>query len=325
MHKLLLILVLPSLLCAGMNITPPMTETRLDYTPWFTGTLLAPTAINMKKGHPGIELFVTAFNFYAKYDSNWKLDDVADVWSISPGGDFQMAFTENTGIEVLASTITNFQQGRSSTHFEDTSVLLGYQISNDQPKSWIPDCRLTFNTIFPTGNHDDLDPTLNGIDSSGQGAYFFGPALACQKLFHLKHNYFVLHWSLGYLIPLRANIKGLSVYGGAPDTKGSLIPGQTLIAFLSGEYTFTQNWVFQFDTQYLFQFASHDFEGRRGTTSDGNLAQVGLPNSFQLGVTLGLEYNFSNLSGILFGTWFTLAGFNSQAFAAGFLGYVYIF
>ena len=297
----------------------------LPYIPWFTGPLLAPTPVNMRPGHPSIEPIVTIAHVYGVYDSNWEVKSQPKFWSVSPLIDFQLGITDYLGLEFDVSFISNFQKGRSSTYLQDTFMFFGYQISNDTRDSWIPDCRLLIQEIFPTGKYRKLNPKKVKIESTGQGSFQTGVVLAFQKLFRLPNQLFALHWNLSYLFfQSKADVQGFNTYGGSPNTKGKATPGQTIIAMISGEYSMNQNWVFVFDIAYSHQRKSH-FSGKKGQDSLGDQAVVTLPASTQISVTPGLEYNFDINNGLLFGTWFTLAGENTNAFAALYLAYVHTF
>lgn len=304
--------------------TPGVQNNQGYNIPWFTGPFLAPTPINMKPGHPAIEPTVTIFKTYGTYNSKWKLEGKTNIWSINPLVDFQFGITDSYGIEILASCITNIRNGKNSTHLQDSIVFLGHQISNDRKGSWVPDCRLLIQTIFPTGKYQKLSPRMQGIDSTGFGSFQIGPVLAFRKLFYLPNNFFSLRGSIGYLFPHRVFVKGLNAYGGGFGTKGKVYPGQSLIAFFSGEYSLNQHWVLAFDSEFFFQKKSK-FSGGRGTILTGGIANVGLPSSTQISFAPEIEYNFSQRSGLLAGIWFTVAGKNSAAFTSAFVAYVHIF
>ena len=201
-----------------LSVLMPLTAFSQDHDnlvnfPWFTGPLLAPTPINMSPGHPSIEPSLTIFNTYGKYDSKWKMKKQDNIWAINPLIDFQFGITDSLGIETLAATISNFQNGQSSTHFQDTIVLFGYQLSNDINGSWVPDCRLFLHETFPSGKYQNLNPKKMGIDSTGQGSYQTGPAISIRKRFCLHKHFLYLYWSLGYLFPSTVRVKGFNTYG----------------------------------------------------------------------------------------------------------------
>ena len=299
-------------------------ETLLTYTPWLTGPFLAPTSNNMEPKHPAIQPSLTVFNTYGSYNSNWGITKQESVWAINPLIDFQFGITKNFGIEALVSFISNFTKGKSANYFQDTIVFFGYQVSNDIKGSWIPDCRLLLQETFPTGKYQKLDPSKEGIDSTGFGSFQTGPVVAFRKLFYLPESFFSLEWSLTYLFPSSVDVKGFNSYGGGYGTDGKVLPGQTLVAFLSGEYSINQRWALAFDSELLYQSKSQ-FTGQAGVTSSGTIANTELPNSLQISFAPEFEYNFNINSGLLAGVWFTVVGKNSEAFASAFLSYLYIF
>lgn len=134
-------LFLPGILLGRQktSITHPSIE--LPYHPWFTGPLLTPTPINMEPGHPAIEPSITVFWNYGNYSDDWKLKTGNNSVTINPYLDFQFAITERTGVELQAQSFTTIRNGESTTNYADTNILFGYQVSNDQKNSWVPDFR----------------------------------------------------------------------------------------------------------------------------------------------------------------------------------------
>lgn len=313
-----------NLFCKGrQNIQSQ--QIKQPYHAWFTGPLLTPTPINMEQGHPAIEPSVTIFWNYGKYTDNWGLEKGDDSVTINPYLDFQFALTERTGVELQLQSFTTIKNSKSTTSYADTNILLGYQISNDQKQTWVPDCRFLLEIILPTGKYKGLNPEFNFDDVTGQGAYFIGPNLAFQKSFYFPENVFIFHWSIGYFFPTKTKINGLSLYGGGEGTDGTIRPGQFLTAFIAGEYSLTQRWVIGFESEFLYQLPSSDFQGTPGIGNDGLSISVGIPSSSQLIFLPEIQYNFNATSGLLLGGWFSLIGKNTRAYAAGFLAYLYVF
>lgn len=317
-----LITLTPALLCARAATTEPVVvKEKPPYELWYTGTLLAATSVNIS----AIEPFVTFAGIYGDYASNWKLKGAETIWSISPQIDFQFTLTKKIGVEIYAGFVSNFRGGQKATHFIDTFLLLGYQVSTDQENSWVPNCRFYVVGTFPSGKYDRLDAKKRGIDETGQGAYFVGPELAFSKTFKLPCHFFNLYWSLSYYFPTYAHVKGLNVFGGGQGTRGKIRPGQSLQALLSFEYSLPCNWVFAFDSQLVYQRATSRFKGTSGTLPTGLAANVGLKSSYEISIAPQIEYNFDDDNGILFGAWGTVAGRNTKAFASLFFAYVHIF
>lgn len=310
---------------AGQHEQVAYLDVETPEIPWFTGPLLTPTSINMEPGHPAIEPSVTVYSTYGLYNDNWGIKDIDSILTINPFLEYLFALTERTGIELQIQSFTNISGGKSSTSFGDTNVLFGYQLANDVKGTWIPDARLILDVTFPTGKYDKLDPKQPLREITGRGAFFFGPNLSFQKLLHFQDKFFVLSWAFGYFFPLRTHIKGVSLYGGSPDTRGSIIPGQYFDAFIAGQYAITQRWAVGFELEFLYQFRARGFRGFTGTTDNGSKAKVGFPSAAQVLFLPEIQYNFSARSGILAGGYFSLTGKNFPAVAGGFFAYLYVF
>jgi hypothetical protein len=112
--------------------------------------------------------------------------------------------------------------------------------------------------------------------------------------------------------------------GGGYGTKGRVQPGQSLIAFISGEYSLSSKWMLAFDSEWMYQKEA-TFKGKKGVDAFGDEALVGWPFLAQFSFAPEVEYKINNQSGLLAGLWFTFAGKNSSAFGSAFLAYLYIF
>lgn len=323
-HFALFIFFLPLVGYAHQKTKVTHPEVVPIYELWLTGPLLAPTPVNLDPGHPSLEPSITIFDFYGSYDTHWKLHTGDAVIALNLFVDFQFAFTKNTGVEIQAGAFSNFQHGKNSTHFEDTAVLLGFQLAHDKKDSWVPDVRFIIEEIFPTGNFQKFDPDKVDIEATGEGSFQTGPVLAFQKLFYFPKSFLTLRGSVGYFFPTPVKVKGFNTFGGGFGTKGRVKVGQTLLSYFSGEYSFSQRWVFAFDTQILFQGTS-TFSGKAGVDASGLPADVGNPWLFQLSFAPQIEYNFSATMGIIGGLWFSLFGRNSDAFGSAFFAFAYVF
>ncbi len=296
----------------------------IKYIPWFSGPLLSPTPVNMLPGHPAIEPSMTIGSTYGKYNDHWKFKGQVNEWFINPLLDFQLGFTKRIGLEIIASCISNFKRGVSSTRMQDSILLLGFQIADDVKGSWIPDIRIDLQETLPTGSYQKFNPKKLGTDSTGQGSFQTGPVLIVQKLFFPGDHFLSCKISVGYLFPSTVKVKGLNAYGGNSKTNGKVSPGQTLITFLSAEYSISQRWGCGFDALFISQ-SKATFSGNPGTERNRNQGSVGLPPSLQFSLAPFFEYNFSSKMGILGGTWFTVAGRNTSAFLSGYLAFLYGF
>ena len=305
----------------GEQDTPKKT-----YEQWFTGPLFAPLAITPDPAHPGIEVTYGVTNTYGFYDSDWKLKNASDIWTLYNYVDFQAGFNPIVGIEFLGSWVSNFKEGRNSVRIQDTIFRLGFQILNTENNhTLIPNFRIIIQETFPTGNYQKLNPKKKGTDLTGLGSFQTGIFLSLQKLYHLsgKHK-FETRFSLGYFVPSNVKVKGLNAYGGGTKTEGTVHPGHYITCYLSGEYNLNDRWALGFDANYQHNF-SGNFLGEKGFTRNGLPAQITVPLMDQFTIAPELEHTFSENTGILLGIWFSVVGRNVPAFRSVFIAILHIF
>lgn len=321
--KYVLLLLIPLTLFARQRTYDYLASTNPPYIPWFTGSLLPPAATNAPVGHLILAPFLGFTLTYGRYENNGRFQSTSNTYAINPFLEFFLGLTDHIGVDLYASFISNFKKGQTATHLQDTIILLGLQLAKDRPNSWIPDLRLCLQETFPTGNYQKLNPNKMGIDSTGQGTFQTGFNLIAQKLFPLNRNFLLLKWTLAYLFPAPVHVKGYNTFGGGPGTSGKVYPGQTLLLYFSGEYSFSQRWVFAFDTFLQYQQKS-PFSGTKGM-SNGLPNTVGLPPTLQLSIAPEIEYNLSSTSGLLLAFWGTIWGRNAPAFASTAISYYITF
>lgn len=290
----------------------------LHFVSWFTGPLLSPTPVNMEPGHPAIEPFISVGKIYGEYNNDWNFKNSNGEWFVNPFFTVEWGITDRIGMEVIVSSISNFKKNISVTRLQDSTFLLGFQVANDIKGSWIPDVRINFQQVFPTGSYRKLSPDNLGMDATGEGAFQTGPMLIIHKVFYLKGGPLAIKFALEGLFPADIKVKGLSAYGGNQQTCGRVRAGPSIEAFFSAEYSMNKHWAGGFDALYTYQWKA-TFEGESGGVF------VGLPPSAQFSLAPFLEYTFSDQLGALGGFWFTLSGKNSTAFISSAFALVYIF
>lgn len=289
-----------------------------EYAQWFMGPILTPNPTTVKPGHPGLELEVIASKNYGFYDAHGKLQDIPAIWSIRPLFDFQVGFNKIIGIELIGSMVTNFSQGASSTHLSDSIFRLGFQMSTDKEASWIPDFRILFQEIFPTGRYQKLDPKKNGTDSTGQGSFKSGIQFVFQKAFRAKEPHpFRIRGSIGYFIPSPIAVKGLNCYGGDFTTRGTVYLGKYFSGFFYGEYALSRTWALACEFNYL--------QGEGGKFSKKTGRKIDIPSFNQWSFLPEIQHTFTQNVGVILGGWFTVAGKNSPAFSDIFCAVLLLF
>ncbi len=289
-----------------------------EYQQWFTGPILTPTPITMPVGHPGLEVAWLAGQTYGTYNSHWKVDRIPKMWTTGPYVDFQIGFNKVLGAEYIGAILTSFCKGSHSTHLVDSIVRFGFQISTDQPNSWIPDFRILLQETFPTGKYQRLSLDMWGTDCSGEGSFRTGMHLAFQKLFHpVEDHDFRLRCSFGYFFPAPVTVHGLNCFGGSDESKGKIYPGQYFTGFLCGEYALSRTWALCVESNYQFG-ASGRYSRKRGP-------EIEVPSYSQISIAPEIQHTFTPQLGILMGAWLSVAGKNSTAFTDYFISMLYSF
>ncbi|KTD19333.1 Fe-S protein [Legionella lansingensis] len=275
--------------------------------PWFTGPLLAPAGHTIPRGHSNLE----TYGFYTVnngvFSRHWKLIHTPRSESFIGNPIFSHGLTDRMDVQYSLPYVYNRNQGASSQSIGDTSAILGYQALEQKDSKWRPDLRVAVQGIVPTGKFEGLDPLNNGADATGLGSYQTGVALNFQHLRQLGNHYLRSRLSLNYLHASKVSIRGLSSFGGTPQTAGKIDPGDLFSVDVAAEFTLTQNWVAVMESYYASRGAT-SFNGIVGNLASGMPATIGHGDIEEITLAPAIEYNFSSNVGIIAGPWFTVTG-----------------
>ncbi|MCI0381823.1 MAG: hypothetical protein L0207_02075 [Chlamydiae bacterium] len=295
--------------------TPILEKPALD-EPWFTGPLLTPSGHIAPIGFINVEPYAFVFVTNGIYDKHWKTVSRPNFYTANFQLPIQIGLTHKWQVQISPQATYNSTQGVSSFELGDFSLELDYQILEDTEENKLPGIKAYINEIFPTGKYQRLKAENLRTDSTGGGSFVTTFGLVVSRLFHLKSYYYInLRVNPFYSISAPTHVRGINTYGGAKDTRGKVYPGNSF-GFLYGmEIALSRNWVFAFDTQAFYSNKTR-FSGKKGTI-DGTPATVGLPSNVQFSLAPAIEYNWNASIGIIAGSWFTIAGRNSQRFISG--------
>ncbi|MES2200494.1 MAG: hypothetical protein V4489_10075 [Chlamydiota bacterium] len=287
------------------------TEQPTKVVPWFTGPLLAPSANTIPPKHVNVEPYIYFTAFTASYNDQWKKVSHPNLYSFLSQTFIQVGINSFMNFQIVPQLLYQFTEGVRSTQAGDLPLSVDFQLAHDLPNQWHPSVKFTLKTSCPFGKYQNLDPDKLGTDGVGTGSWNPGVGLDFSKLISLPSNRFLaLRLALSCTFFNSVAVKGLNVYGGALDTKGTAYPGASFSCDVAMEYTLSQNWTLAADLFY-----SHTnkikFSGNPGT-----LATVGKPSSEQISLAPAIEYNWNINVGIITGVWFTVAGRNSSCFTA---------
>ncbi|STX29330.1 Fe-S protein [Legionella beliardensis] len=276
--------------------------------PWYTGPLLAPAGHTIPKGHTNFEPYAFITDNDGIFNRYWRLTHVPHSNSVVGNPIFTHGLTDSMDIQYSLPYSYNRQKSREYEHISDVSAILGYQLIEQGKSKWRPDLRVTLQEIFPTGKYKGLNPLNNGIDATGLGSYQTGVNLNFQhRLQFSEINYLRTRLSIAYLVPLDVNLRGITSFGGNPDTFGRIDPGNMFSIDLAGEFNLTQNWVAVMEGYYATRQGTK-FRGYPGFNSKGNAETIGHGLVEEITLAPAIEYNFNENVGIIGGYWFSLTG-----------------
>jgi hypothetical protein len=278
--------------------------------PWFTGPLLAPSAHTIPPGHVNFEPYLFFFSKTGVYDKHKNIQPMPHVYTLLSQNPVQIGITPWMDCQITPQLFYKFTQGVRSTQPGDLPVAVDFQLFNIQERTLQPALKLTFRASLPFGKFENLSPEKRGTDGVGTGSFLPTVALTFSRLIPLGMHYLETRLNLNYTIPNSVHVKGLNVYGGAPDTDGTVYPGNIFNADFGMEFSLTQNWVLAMDVNYIYANKTKFF-GNPGT-----MGIMKAPSSEQLSLAPAIEYNWSINVGIIAGAWFTVAGRNASRFAS---------
>lgn len=292
-------------------------EDECNFTPWFTGPLLAPSATNQDPGSVNLQPYFFYSTNYGFYSNTWSLGPMEDFTQLIYNLTGQIGVTKNVQFQFSLASQSTFFRKQVSTYFSDFSFGTGIQFLWDEKGSLEPNLRLIIMETFPTGRYDRLDPFFEGNNGSGLGVYSTMLTLDVSKiLYQIPCHPIFVNISINLAYDSRTKIRGVSVYGGGTDTDGDLSSRFSISGDFAAEYAFTQNWIFALDFVWSHNFAAA-FKGNKERDRFGNEVIMNTGSSNLLTLSPAIEYSFSPTLGMLIGGTFSFLGRNLPATAQG--------
>jgi hypothetical protein len=287
-----------------------------EVTPWFTGTLLAPSGYIVPEGYYNIEPYLFATNVTGVYDREWRSRHQPSYWLNDFQLEVQVGMTKKTSFFIFPQAFYNYDHGAHALNVGDLALGVQYQLHTEHPNQWYPAVKFVLQELLPTGKYQKLNPHKKSMDGMGLGTYQTSAALCFSRLSHLGGiHYCNTHFSIGYGIGTVAHVKGLNTYGGDQKTRGKVKPGNVLSAILGFELSLTRQIALALDILNLYANKTH-FSGK-------TRLPVGIGSSNQFSLAPAIEYNFNEKSGLIAGLWFTAAGRNTPDFKSWTIAYNY--
>lgn len=283
--------------------------------PWFTGPLLTPNSIVVPAGHFNFQPYVFSIANTGFYDKHGKGVKRPTLWVNSLQPILQVGLTKWMDFQIAPSVNYSISQHKGAWSFSDFPLIFDFQLFSPRPQGdFRPFIKLALIEIFPTGKYQKLDPNKNGADIGGLGSYQTILGIAVGKLIHIQGIHFISsRFYAQYTLPSPVRVKGFNAYGGGFGAKARIFPSQNFEVDIGLEYNLTKNWALASDFVGIW-FSKTHYSGTSGFTRDGNKAELGTKAGCQYALAPAIEYNFSENLGVIFGSWFTVAGRNAPRF-----------
>lgn len=292
---------------------------KAEYDHWFYGTVIAFTPVTAPVGEFWFEPEFATSWIYGAYDRKGNFVKNPTIFSVQNLLDVQTGIASFIGAELFWSFVNNVCEGQKSSHFTDLDINLGFQISTDQKDSWIPDFRILFEELFPTGKYQHLDPNKLGADLTGLGSYQTGVNFVFQKFFPRNNKHSIsISGSVGFIFPSSVKVHGISAFGGNEQTNTTVRPGNYINSYFVLQYEFSRQWGFTIETNYIV--------GQKGKVKHKSKnPDVSSPFFEQLSIAPEIQHTFSENLGVAIVGWASVYGKNSLAFAEMLFSVLYTF
>lgn len=281
-----------------------------DPLPWFTGPILTSSGHTIPPGFVDVEPYILTFVNKGIYDRHWHKVKLPTFYAVQIQTPVYIGITNWMDILLNPSVSYNSTEHVSNLEPNDFTVTLDFALLKDTPDNNVPGIKFYLSEVFPIGHYQKRDPDELGTDIGGSGTFTTQAGMVITRTFHIWcEQYLALRFQPFYTVSSPLHIRGFSVYGGDPSTKGRVTVGRTWGGFFGMEYSLTRNWAFACDLYGVYK----DKTKFHGKTS----SPAGYPQSVQFSLAPAIEYNWSSGLGIIAGSWFTFAGKNSTRFVNG--------
>lgn len=345
--KLRFSIILLGMACVGLVYA----EVEPDYyDPQYVTPLLSEPAIVMPVGHGQMRVHLYQISNYGSYDEHSTFASLPLAITKEENTSFVYGITENTEVQLVTSYLHNKMEGRQAGNLGDTSIEIATQLILQNKEKWPPNMKLAVSQVFPTGRYDQLERGLLATDATGQGSYLTTVYLNMEHVTRLGGQHHLVEFAtVGLTHASLVNLQGHSIYGGGPDTEGTMFPGNSIFFNLALEYLPNQRWGLIMES-YIYAQQASKFKGVVGevlprfiraeeqgdvpvelqnrTQSSGIIFNGLRPSFLNLGGDEGIghgninqftlapavKYSFTKDMYAMVGIWLTVAGKNTPAF-----------
>jgi hypothetical protein len=280
--------------------SPPFSIVRqsLDDTRW-TGTMLAPSAATLPRGHFLIEPYL--YDVIAAYSNGF-----GSLTYVNYG------LTARVTVGLIPTAGFNQVSNRSSSSgvgLGDLTLQAPYRLMKFHEDSWMPTTSIALQETLPTGKYDRLgDRPSDGI---GGGAYTTTLAFYSQTYFWLPNGRILrMRFNASQGFSNNVNVADVSVYGTEAGFRGHANPGSSFFVDASWEYSLMRRWVLALDATYR-----HNWNTRVTgyNVLDSSSVQLDSGSSEVISFAPVIEYSWKPNLGVLLGARVIPASHNIHA------------
>jgi hypothetical protein len=252
---------------------------------WWTGSLLAPSAATLPRGHVLVEPYL--YDVVAAHSSGYgsrtfMVYGLADRVSVG----LIPTFTYNTVVGGPNS---------SGIGVGDVTAQAQYRLTQFHAGRSLPTISMVMQETFPTGRFDQLGDRLS--DGFGSGAWTTTLALYSQTYIWLANGRILrMRLNLSQAFSSTVRLDGASVYGTAAGFSGNATPGTSSSVDVAAEYSLTRSWVAALDLVYGYNGNTRV----RGSNTYGEL-NLDSGSSAPFGFAPAIEYSWKATIGVIFG------------------------
>ncbi len=244
-------LIFAVLLGAQQGNRDTQTRQGLDEA-WWTGSLLAPSASTLPRGHFLFEPYLYDVIVEGAFDSKGTRRQAPH----SDGFASLTYLTYGLRDRLNVGLISTFGYNRPGNGPSSSGIGMGDLTVQTQYRLWrfhegrrVPTISVNVQQSFPTGRYDRLGNRPS--DGFGTGAFATSLGIYAQTYFWVPNGRLLrMRFDLAQTFPKQTTVTDASVYGTQAGFRGVAEPGKTVNLNASWEYSVTRSWVLALDAAY---------------------------------------------------------------------------
>ncbi len=285
-------------------LPPPAAARQSQDSAWWTGSLLAPSAATLPRGHFLIEPY---------------LYDVTAAHSNGFGSRTFMVYglADRVSVGLIPTVSYNTVSGgpsSSAVGLGDLTAQTQYRLTQFHAGNLLPTISIVVQETVPTGKYDQLGRSSDGF---GSGAWTTTLALYSQTYLWLPTGRILrMRFNLSQAFSNAVSVTGASVYGTGTGFRGHASPGPSSSIDVAAEYSLTRSWVLALDVTYGYNgntaVVGSDIPAP-GSGQNPSGIRLDSGTSTPFGFAPAIEYSWTPTLGVILGVRVNPRGNNTTA------------